>query len=277
MNPVRTSLALTRFDTAAAVKAAEIAERRAVRTLWLGATRAEDKGYAPTYLTATGGAVAAMTKSLRIGLFLNLSGDASPLRAAEDIAVLDNLAGGRIEIGLIATKDAGWAGRANAFLNAWEKGWPVPGRKPVAIIPQPVQPWIPRIVVGDSTFLDPAHHAGRLLHEGEISKAAGERRILLVKPPFHELAAVESEQKALATLTALRESAMGAGAAEIMIEDDSGDLGRFEACATLIGTVIDPALRCSEEDIAGVVADAWQRYGKKDASAVVADAWKEKS
>ena len=127
MNPVRTSLALTRFDTAAAVKAAEIVERRAVRTLWIGNPRSPDGGYAPTYLTATGGGVAAMTKSLRIGLFLSLGTDASPLRAAEDIAVLDNLAGGRIEIGLIAAKDAGWAARANAFLSAWEKGWPMSG------------------------------------------------------------------------------------------------------------------------------------------------------
>jgi hypothetical protein len=276
MNPVRTSLAFTRFDATSAVKAAEIAERRAVRTLWIGNARTHDgTGPAPLYVTASAGAMASVTTSLRIGLFLDLGADVSPLRTAEDVAVLDNLSGGRIELGLIASKDPAWAGRANAFLSAWEKGWPVPGRKTVAVIPQPVQPRIPRIVAGDGTPLDPAHQAGRLLIDGQPQAVGtpGERRILLVKPPFRDLAACGSEQQVLITLTGLRETAMRAGAAEIMIEEDSGDLGRFEACATVLGTAIDPALRCSEEDISAVVTDAWLRGGKKDMTAVVADAW----
>jgi hypothetical protein len=250
MSQLRTSIALPRFEAAQAVAAGRIAERWAVRTLWLG-----EAGVDPTYVAAAAGAVAATTKALRIGLFIDLDCSASPLRVAEDVAVLDNLSGGRIELGLLASGEEEWAERAGRLLDAWEHGWPVPDRNPLAIIPQPIQPLIPRLVVGDpgaEDFLQ-LHGAGRLFIGGGDKpppRIVGERRVLLIG-----LAELASEEDAIGRLTGLRAAASGLGASEIMIE---ADFESFETTAREVGRLIDPAMRCTLDDIPAIVQDVWQ-------------------
>lgn len=254
MSQLRTSIALPRFEAAEAVAAGRIAEQWAVRTLWLG-----EAGVDPTYIAATAGAVAATTTVLRIGLFIDLDCSASPLRVAEDIAVLDNLSGGRVELGLVASGKADWAERAGNLLDAWEHGWPIPDRNPLAIIPQPIQPLIPRLVVGDPGAGDfiQRYAAGRLLIGGRGKpppRDGQERRVLLLG-----LAKLVSEEEAVRRLSDLRAAASGLGASEIMVESD---FESFEANATLLGRLIDPTMRCTLDDIASIVNDAWQYIEK---------------
>ena len=254
MSQLRTSIALPRFKAAQAVAAGRIAEQWAVRTLWFG-----EAGIDPTYIAAAAGAVAATTKALRIGLFIDLDCSASPLRIAEDVAVLDNLSGGRIELGLVASGEDDWAERAGTLLDAWEHGWPTPDRNPLAIIPQPIQPLIPRLVVGepraDEFFR--RYSAGRLLIGGRGKpppRDGHERRVLLLG-----LAELVSEAEAVRRLTDLRAAARGLGASEIMVESD---FDSFDVNAMLLGQLIDPAMRCTLDDIPAIVKDAWQYLEK---------------
>jgi hypothetical protein len=258
MSQLRTSIALARFDTGAAVEAGRLAEAWAVRTLWLGGSAVD-----PTYAAAAAGAVAATTGALRLGLFLDLDRSASPLRIAEDVAVLDNLSGGRVELALIASPGEAWRTKVEALLDAWEQGWPVPDGNPLAILPQPIQPLIPRLIAGDPGDADFVRRsaAGRLWREGEAPPPARrgiERRVLLIEPPFASLSEVPSEEEAVKRLTVLRTSAAAAGVTEIMF---GAEPERFEATARLIGTLLDPAMRATLDDIAAIVGEAWQRRG----------------
>jgi alkanesulfonate monooxygenase SsuD/methylene tetrahydromethanopterin reductase-like flavin-dependent oxidoreductase (luciferase family) len=58
-----------------------------------------DDGYLPSWVPVAG-AMAAVTKRIRFGTDICLMPFNHPLRLAEDLAVLDNLSGGRVEIGL---------------------------------------------------------------------------------------------------------------------------------------------------------------------------------
>lgn len=254
MTQLRTSIALPRFEAAQAVTAGRIAEKWAVRTLWLG-----QAGIDPTYVAAAAGAVAAKTTALRIGLFIDLDCSASPLRIAEDVAVLDNLSGGRIEIGLLASGESDWAERAAKLLETWEHGWSIPDRNPLAIVPQPIQPLIPRLMAGDpgSPEFFQRHGAGRLIIGGRGQpppRDGHERRVLLLGLPFQRVADLASEKEAVRRLADLRAAASGLGASEIMVESD---FESFEGTAKLLGRLLDPAMRCTLDDIPAIVQDAW--------------------
>ena len=58
-----------------------------------------EDGHLPNFVPVAG-AVAALTKRVRISTDICLLPFAHPLRLAEDVAVLDNLSGGRMELGI---------------------------------------------------------------------------------------------------------------------------------------------------------------------------------
>ncbi|TXL70943.1 LLM class flavin-dependent oxidoreductase [Vineibacter terrae] len=82
------------------IEMAAEADRLGVRTIWVSEHHGEADGYCPSPVVA-GAALAVAAPRCRIGQSVALAPlHGHPLRLAEDLAVLDNLSGGRVEIGL---------------------------------------------------------------------------------------------------------------------------------------------------------------------------------
>lgn len=67
--------------------------------VWFTEHHFVDDGYLPSWIPVAG-AMAAVTKRVRFGTDICLMPFNHPIRLAEDLAVLDNLSGGRVELGL---------------------------------------------------------------------------------------------------------------------------------------------------------------------------------
>jgi alkanesulfonate monooxygenase SsuD/methylene tetrahydromethanopterin reductase-like flavin-dependent oxidoreductase (luciferase family) len=78
---------------------AELVDRLGYDSIWITEHHFVDDGYVPSFV-AVAGAIAARTLRVRISSDVLLLPFAHPLRLAEDLAVLDNLSGGRMELGV---------------------------------------------------------------------------------------------------------------------------------------------------------------------------------
>ncbi|MDH3682088.1 MAG: LLM class flavin-dependent oxidoreductase [Acidimicrobiia bacterium] len=111
------------------------ADRLGIDDIWLAEHHGEDDGYNPSPLVAAG-AIAAVTRRARICFGIALAPlQGHPLRIAEDLAVLDNLSGGRIEPGFgqgyrpeeFAAQGADYDRRTRALrecLDVLDAAWP---------------------------------------------------------------------------------------------------------------------------------------------------------
>ncbi len=77
----------------------ELVDQLGLDLVWFTEHHFLDDGHLPNFVPVAG-AVAARTKRVRISTDICLAPFAQPLRLAEDLAVLDNLSGGRMELGL---------------------------------------------------------------------------------------------------------------------------------------------------------------------------------
>src|ERR1700704_5948848 len=83
-----------------AIELAGEASRLGFDSIWVSEHHGEADGYCPSPVVA-GAALAVAAPNCRIGQAIALAPlHGHPLRLAEDLAVLDNLSGGRVEIGL---------------------------------------------------------------------------------------------------------------------------------------------------------------------------------
>ena len=78
---------------------AELADRLGFDSLWLPESHFQTRGSCPAPLLLLA-AAAARSKSLRLGTSSYLLPIRNPIRVAEDVAVLDQLSGGRVNLGL---------------------------------------------------------------------------------------------------------------------------------------------------------------------------------
>jgi alkanesulfonate monooxygenase SsuD/methylene tetrahydromethanopterin reductase-like flavin-dependent oxidoreductase (luciferase family) len=77
----------------------ELVDRLGYDLIWITEHHFVEDGYVPSFV-AVAGAIAARTLRVRISSDILLLPFAHPLRLAEDLAVLDNLSGGRMELGV---------------------------------------------------------------------------------------------------------------------------------------------------------------------------------
>jgi hypothetical protein len=253
---LRLSLALPGATTADLLRVAPLAEHWNLAGLWVGDPRSGAPNGADSYVTAAAAALTAVTDDIRIGLFLRLGHEKQVVRIAEDVAVIDQASGGRVELAFVPSGDA-WLERAAALLRSWNH-WPVPGaHETVPVIPGPAQPVVPRVVVDDDAGAA-ALAAGRIVFAAgppPASPALVPTRSILVSEP--DLAAgVEGWLAAgpFERVSELRASAGAAGAQELLLLA-SPDLS--ERDIEVLGTVLVPSLRAADRDARAITTDAW--------------------
>src|SRR5688500_15802626 len=76
-----------------------LVDRAGLDLVWFSEHHFVEDGYLPNFVPVAG-AAAALTSRVRISTDITLAPFAHPLRLAEDMAILDQLSGGRMELGL---------------------------------------------------------------------------------------------------------------------------------------------------------------------------------
>jgi alkanesulfonate monooxygenase SsuD/methylene tetrahydromethanopterin reductase-like flavin-dependent oxidoreductase (luciferase family) len=256
MSGLRLSLALPGATTADLLRVAPVAEHWNIAGLWVGDPRAGAPNGADSYVTAAAAALTAVTRDIRLGLFLRLSHEKQVVRIAEDVAVIDQASGGRVELAFVPS-GAEWLARAAALLRSWNH-WELPGSdETVPVIPGPAQPTLPRVVVGDPAGAD-ALAGGRITFHDESAIAdetlVPRRTVLVIEPDLAAGAAAWLAGGAFERVSELRAAAQAAGAQELMLLAPT-DLS--ERDIEVLGTVLVPSLRAAGRDARAISTDAW--------------------
>jgi hypothetical protein len=261
MNGRRVSVSIPGADATTLARAALVADTTNL-DIWLGDPRSRAANADDCYITTAAAGAAAVTSHCRIGLFLSLRGSGSPLRLAEDVGVVDQASGGRLELGLVpptsARKD--WEKDAQALLRAWHD-WPIDDERSVAAIPGPAQPWLPRVVVGDAFDEATRLGAGVLFFAGEDTSAppadGRDRRVAL---GVELIGSVRSwlADDVLGAVVDLRTEADRVGAHDIVMVLDDPDPTRLEDDLRLLGVVVGTSVRCPAHKVEFLALDAWR-------------------
>jgi hypothetical protein len=262
MNGTRLSVSIPDVDTGMLARVAPLADRYNI-DIWVG----DPEGtFDDTYVMTIAAAVAAVTADVRLGVFLTVSGSATPLRLAEDIGLVDQAASGRLELGIVAPSEdlSGWEGRVAQMLGAWHE-WPAGDGVTVAASPRPSQPWMSRLVVGEGDLGEVADRlrAGVIVRNGELSipdpHPIPRRTVLAVAP---ELGAEGINgwlrDDPLRCIRELRAQVDALGAHEVMIVLRDADPDRLPFDLQSLGTLFGPGLRCSAHQADFFVHDAWE-------------------
>lgn len=174
---------------AAALALIEDADELGFGHVWIPEHHFVEDGFCPSPM-AVAGAVLARTKRIHFGTHAFLLPLHNPVRVAEDVAVLDVLSGGRMELAVaMGYRPQEFAGLGidpryrrslmdeccDVLIRAWtEDGWTHTGRhfsfEGVSIMPKPVQRPHPKLWVGASTEL-------------AVQRAVRVRGSLLLPPP----------------------------------------------------------------------------------------------
>jgi hypothetical protein len=212
-----------------------------------------------SYVTAAAAALSAVTTDIRLGLFLALGVEKQLVRIAEDVAVVDQMSGGRVELAFVPPPDARdqWVDGAARLLRAWTAWEILDSDEVVPVIPGPAQPTVPRLVVDDASASD-ALGAGSMVFDG-ASRDDGlvpRRRVLVVEPGFGRGGGFGWLEAggAVDVVLGLREQARSAGAHEILLVAAEG---LDESDAKALGTAVVPGLRASDRDARHITGDAW--------------------
>lgn len=160
---------------AAAIDMAEWADALGFITIVLSEHHGSDDGYLPSPLTMAA-AIAARTKQARINIAALVASFHDPIRLAEDIAVVDQISGGRLDLvltnGYVASEFAMFDRQlserpqrtvemVNTLREAWSgDSFELRGRS-VRVTPGPCQPGGPKITMGGSSEVA-ARRAARL-------------------------------------------------------------------------------------------------------------------
>ena len=262
MNGLRLTICAPNASATQLLSIARWADHWNLGGLWIGDPTAAGVERGDSYITAAAAAVASVTTDLRIGVLLALPEGQHTIRIAEDVAVIDNASGGRMEIGLVAgaAADERWLGRAATFLRSWTD-WPVPGGGTVAVTPLPVQPQLPRTVAGPLAAARELDAGWMAVHGGEpeSGRRVARRTIAVASPDPSATALIDwLADDPCARVAALREQATRIGAQELLIVLQRDAAAVTERDVETLGRVVVPALRCVPDELAGIVHDAWR-------------------
>lgn len=239
MTAVRAGIATPGADAGAVVRAAQLAERWNVDSLWVGDPRATAPNSDDTYVMVAVAGAAAVTEHLRLGAFLSARSSSPPLRIAEDIGVVDQMSGGRLSVAFTAPPDGDTRCDADIrrIVDA-PAAWSMPDGRTMPVTPAPAQPAVP-VAVFDARYGDPlSAHA----YPGH-----GRGLLAAVWPDAPACPAPDD-------LLKLKARAAAAGAGEVVLLVDTS--APLEAAIAAFGTVVATCLRAAEHEVGILALDA---------------------
>lgn len=209
--------------------------------VWVGDCRHRAANADDTYAIVAVAGAATATSDIRLGAFLSGRGSAAPLRLAEDIGVVDAIAGGRLAVAFSAPEepDDQWAGDVERLLSAW-RGWSLPDGRTMPVTPAPTQPVLPVYLVED----------GRGSPMGGAAAPGGPCGLLAVPWP------VPTEPPSASDLIELRRRCHAAAAGEAVLVLSPDDLADIDRILAVLGTVVAPCLRAAEHEVEILALDA---------------------
>jgi hypothetical protein len=262
----RIAIALPDADAGDALAAAQTAERHGIDGIWLGSPN-HSAPMADRYVLTALAAIAHRTSELRLGVILHgLAADeltaAETIHLAEDLSAVDNISNGRLEIAF-ARGGPGWVDRAELLLGLWTDGMELSDGLIVAVTPAPVQPRIPRLVIGDAAAARDSLGAGRWVESGDSEAGRGGRTVLSLAPgvPVSEWLGSQPGER----LQALRKEVAAQRADEVVLVLSNATDDDLAA----IGTVVGPCLRCAPDQIDRLAVHCfnWLREGEPSSRA----------
>jgi alkanesulfonate monooxygenase SsuD/methylene tetrahydromethanopterin reductase-like flavin-dependent oxidoreductase (luciferase family) len=254
MTGTRVSVVIPTASAIDLVRVAPLAEDYAV-DLWVGSPG--EMGPSDDAVLVVAAGVAAVTTDLRIGVCVDLGGPAHPIRLAEDLSVVDQASGGRLEVAFRrrSSELPTWLGRLETTLSSWD-GIRIGPDREVAVTPRPAQPWLPRLVVGaDDAGAAARLHAGAMLRPGETAVDRCGRTVLIV-----ELGGRLRDRVAVAPrafVESIRTEVASAGAQQVLVALSPGTGEDFNDDIRMLGVFLAPAIRCAAHQLDFIEADAW--------------------
>jgi len=255
-------LALAR-PGATAAELLSIGREAARRNLgfWVGDPFGRAPNSDDSYVTAATAALATVTEHVRIGMFLTLKGSAAAIRLAEDINVIDQISGGRLDVGFVAppVADPQWRELVERVLSA-PGGWPTKDGRAPAVTPAPAQLFLSAVIAGDSEL---AERLGCGIFATDKPTMAGRRRRIAFCLADTGGGNVQSwlSPDPVARISELQRNATAFGAGELIFVMNQSTV--TETDLNMLGAVIAIGLRASDGDRASLIEDAWNWATKK--------------
>ncbi|MGH9038252.1 MAG: LLM class flavin-dependent oxidoreductase [Acidimicrobiia bacterium] len=239
MSGLRVAVGQPGAGAEAVVELARVAERWNIDAVWVGDPDGGAGNADDTYVLVTAAAVAAATSDVRIGTFLTARASAPILRLAEDIGVVDRIAGGRLEIAFVppAVDDDGWEAGVTSLLGAWRR-WPLPDGRTVCVTPSPAQPVLPVSIV---------------------ERAEGRGHRLVGRPlsgGHHVVVRAPEPDASPGSLVGLRRRLEEWGSAGVLVLLPPGGAEEVEDRVGVLGGIVAPCLRAPEQEVEILALDA---------------------
>jgi hypothetical protein len=260
MTGVRLTVQIDAGQARAATRIGTLADELGIDSIWVGSLGAQAEASAETLVSLA--ALAATTEHVRVGAVLDAIDPGSVTELAEEIGVVDQASGGRLELIVRADSGEGLLGQAGRLYGAWT-GLRLPDGRVVGVTPPPHQPALPMIALcpdgtsegvgpGFCVSLEGAPPAGR--------RPAEQRLAVWVNGPPSIEAAPDDES---AEVTRLVEQLARCGATELVVPIAPASTTLTDDLRFLAG-VVRPALRASSHETELVIRDALAWYSRLD-------------
>lgn len=257
MTGARLSVGLVDADASTAADHGTSAERAGLDGIWiLGSPHDRlPPGWGDSGVITTAMGVAGVTTDIRIGLAVTPRFDLDVLRTAEDLGVLDQASGGRIELLLDRRPMSGRndvAGFMTRLLRAWD-GWVLPTGQTLPVTPRPVQPWLP-VLVSEDEDLAATLGAGVLTGHPQAPPVPRplHRRVLAVTAA--DLPDTGSDEELVDWIRQLRVHLRSCRANELLVRGPASDFG--PGTYRRLAALVHPGLRCPDEEVDDLVRQA---------------------
>lgn len=261
MSGLRLTVQVTPDDARAAVEAGKLAEMRGIDSIWVGGTAGPGSDSAKVTMTLA--ALAAVTDHIRLGAVLGPVASEHVMFVAEELGVVDQASGGRLELILPSDDQDGFVQQADAIRRAWA-GVRLEDGRVVGATPTPVQPQVPTTVLASEPGV--AEGSGSRCVPIEVARELPEAarfydtRTALLMPESPDWFEAPHEDSAKAVVDLVRELEH-CRATEVVFPIDVGSASYREKLGFL-AAIVHPALGASSYEVDLVVADALSWYDR---------------
>lgn len=233
-----------------ALRFASSAERKGCASVWVG-WNWEDIN--DRYVIATASAIAARTRNTRVGVVLHALEE--PVRLAEDLAVLDHIAQGRVDVIVQPSPHTDQPKRLQSLISAWQ-GITTEDRE-LPVTPPPMQPVLPVLVAEPDRASAAPNPVTAMTLEAVCSPPDGPQRraaAVLGSPAAGSSVAAWALKAQTDDVLSLRRLLHERAVTDVVVEINEAD--PVEPQLTVIQGILRPVLCCARHEVELLLPDA---------------------